>query len=261
MDKWNLDMGTSQTAAQLRFQLAQMTAVTQVLARRTQDRQSLEYLAAADQSICRMLRIVGRLELSARLGEASPPRVELEPVDLAERTGELGARMAGLLSGAGVQLTVRTPARLSAWADWDLLQQMLLELVANAAKAGRTVLLTLARQDKRAVFTVEDDGPGIPPDRLEYLFHSADSALPDWRQGGVGVAIARRAADLHGGTLVADCAPGQGLRAAASIPLGAGEGNLLLRRPAPRWDSGGFDAALIAFSGLLPAQSFGPEDE
>ena len=155
-----------------------------------------------------------------------------------------------------MKLEVSAPEGLSAWVDRELIRQMLMELVANGAAAGKRVTLALTRQGGGAVFTVEDDGPGVPPERLQYLFSSGEEAVPDWRRGGVGVAVARRAAALHGGTLVAECVPGRGLRAAASIPLEeAGEG--LLREPGTAWDRGGFDDELVALSTLLPAQAFG----
>lgn len=254
-----LDQGTARTAAELRLQLAQMTAASQLLERTANDKRSRDCLAALNQSICRMLRIVGRLELTHRLGEEEPPGLERAPVDLARLVRELGGRMAGLLAGAGVSLEVEAPERVPAWADEGLVGQLLMELTANAAKAGRHVGLSLACRDGCAVFTVEDDGPGIPPERVQYLFSSGEEAVPDWRRGGVGVAVARRAATLHGGTLVADCAPGRGLRVVASIPLGAAEG-ALLETPVLAWDQGGFDEALVALSGLLPIQAFEPGD-
>lgn len=259
MDKGELNQGTARTAAELRVQLAQMTAASQLLERTATDKRSRGCLAALNQSICRMLRIVGRLELSRRLGGEEPPRLERTPVDLARFTRELGGRLAGLLACAGISLEVEAPERLSAWADEGLVGQMLMELVSNAAKAGGHVTLALAGRDGQAVFTVEDDGPGIPPERVQYLFSSGEEAAPDWRRGGVGVAVARRVATLHGGTLVAGCAPGRGLRVVASIPLGAAEGTLL-ETPALAWDQGGFDEALVALSGLLPARVFEPED-
>lgn len=256
MDRHGLDQGAARTAAELRLQLAQMTMASQALERTARDEKSRDYLAAMNQSICRMLRVVGRLELSQRLGEEEP-WLERVPTDLARLTEELGERMAGLLECADVTLTVSAPERLAARVDEGLIRQLLMELVANGAKAGRHVELTLEAQGDRAVFTVEDDGPGVPPERLQYLFFSGEEAVPDWRRGGVGVAVARRAAALHGGTLVAECAPGRGLRAAASIPLGeAGEG--LLREPGSAWDRGGFDDELVALSTLLPARVFAP---
>lgn len=260
MDEGRLDHGTARTAAELRLQLAQMTAASQLLERTATDDRSRGCLAALNQSICRMLRIVGRLELTSRLGGEEPPRLERVPVDLAEDARELGARLAGLLACAGVSLTVEAPECLPARVDKGMVEQMLLELVSNAAKAGKNVTLTLAGRDGQAIFTVEDDGPGIDPERVQYLFSGEEEAVPDWRRGGVGVAVARRVATLHGGALMAGCAPGRGLRAVASLPLGAAEG-MLLETPALGWDQGGFDEALVALSDILPARVFEPGDE
>lgn len=258
MDRETIDRGAQRTAAELRVQLAQMTAASQLLERCAWDEKSRGYLAAMNQGICRMLRIVGRLELSERLA-GQEARAELAAADLGALTAELGARMEGLLERAGIYLTVSAPERLGARADEDLVRQMLLELVANAAKAGKNVSVTLERSGERAVFTVADDGPGIDPGRVAYLFSSAEEQVPDWRRGGVGIAIAHRIAALHGGTLMADCAPGRGLRVTASIPLNRGEGEAL-KSPALGWDRGGFDEAMVGLSHLLPAGAFTPED-
>ena len=255
----NVDQGTARTAAELRLQLAQMTMASQLLGGCAQDEKSRNCLAMLNQSICRMLRVVGRLELSARLGEENPPRMDWAAADLARLTEELGERMAGLLECADVTLTVNVPERLAARVDKGLIRQMIMELVSNGAKAGRHVTLTLEAQGDRAVFTVEDDGPGVAPERLQYLFSSEEEAVPNWRRGGVGVAIARRAAALHGGTLMAGCAPGKGLRAVASIPLGGLEG-AVLESPGLSWDRGGFDDELVALSNLLPPAAFRPEN-
>ena len=259
LDREELDRGAARTAAELRIQLAQMTAASQMLERNAWDEKGKGYLAALNQSICRMLRIVGRLELCERLARGDA-ELEAGPVDLAELTAGLGARMEGLLDQAGVELTVRCPERLPAWADGTLVEQLLLELTANAAKAGKRVTVTLEQVKGAAVFTVEDDGPGVPPERSALLFpQNGGEQPPDWRKNGNGIAIAQRIARLHGGTLVAYCAPGRGLRVSASIPLNRGRGEELQGR-AVRFDGGGFDPALVGLSHLLPAEAFRPED-
>ena len=252
----NLEKGIQRAAAELRVQLAQMTAASQLLERSAFDEKSAECLAAMNQGICRMLRIVGRMELSGRLG-GEAPAVKLSPVDLGALTADLSARMEGLLKRAGVKLTVRGPERLAARVDGELIRQLLLELVANAAKAGRSVALALRQDGDSAVFTVEDDGPGVSPEQLPFLFDSAAQELPDWKRSGNGIAIARRIAALHGGRLAAVCAQGRGLAVTASIPLNRG-GDGALRTPAVEWDRGGFDEAVVGLSHLLPVGVFAP---
>ena len=256
MAEEKIEQGIRRTAAELRVQLAQMTAASQLLEQSRLDERSAGCLAAMNQGICRMLRIVGRMELSDRLSDEAPA-VNFAPVDLGALTADLGERMEGLLERAGVKLTVSGPEYLAARTDGELIRQLLLELVANAAKAGTKVALTLRQDGDNAVFTVEDNGPGISPGKLPFLFDSGAQELPDWKQGGVGIAIARRIAALHGGRLAAVCAAGRGLAVTASIPLNRG-GDNALRGPAAEWDRGGFDEAVVGLSHLLPAGVFAP---
>lgn len=258
MDNDGLDQGMARTAAELRMQLAQMTAASLMLERNAWDEKGRGYLAALNQSICRMLRIVGRMELTDRLA-AERPRLESLSTDLGELVGELCQRMDDLLECTGVRVVCSVPEHLLARVDAELIRQMLIELTSNAAKAGKRVAVTLERAKSSAVFTVEDDGPGIPPERVAYLFSGKEEELPDWRRGGTGVAIARRIAVLHGGTLVAQCAAGRGLKVTAAIPLGP-DGAGGLESPVQRWDQGGFDEAVVGLSHLLPAKVFTPEE-
>ena len=252
----SLEKGIQQTTAELRRQLAQMTAASQLLERGGMDERSRNCLAAMNQGICRMLRIVGRMELCGRL-DGGEPVVKPVPVDLGALTADLGARMEGLLERAGVKIAVNAPERLLARADGELIRQLLLELVANGARAGTRVTLTLKRDGDSAVFTVEDNGPGISGAQLPLLFDSGAGELPDWKRSGNGVAIARRITALHGGRLAAVCTAGRGLAVTASIPLNRG-GNDALHSPPVEWDRGGFDEAVVGLSHLLPVGVFAP---
>lgn len=246
---------SARNAADLRVQLAQMTAASKLLEQCAWEPKSKGYLAAMNQGICRMLRIVGRMELCERLG-GDASALSVEPTDLGALTEELGMRMEGLLERAGVTLSVAGPENLSARVDEALVRQLLLELVANAAKAGKRVKLTLKRDGDNAVFTVEDDGPGVPAEQASLLFDGGEEALPPCCQWGSGIAIARRIAALHGGRLVPVCQAGRGLVVMVSLPLNQGEGDDL-RNPGT-WDRGGFDEAVVGLSHLLPAGVFAP---
>lgn len=258
MEQEKITGGMARQAAELRRQLASMTVANQKLEQCVFDETGKSCLAVMNQGICRILRLVGRMELCDRLG-GEQPEVRLAPVDLGELTADLGTRMSGLLERAAdkVTLTVSAPEHLSACADRKLVQQLLLELVANGAVAGTEVTLTLKQDRDSAVFTVADNGPGVPAEKIPFLFDSGAEELPDWRRGGTGIAIARRIAVLHGGRLVPVCAPGRGLSVSVSIPLNRGRDDELHARPVS-WDPGGFDEALVGLSHLLPAGVFAP---
>ena len=99
----------------------------------------------------------------------------------------------------------------------------------------------------------------LTPDQITALGDAART-ITDPITGYLLQDIARRVADLHGGTLVADCAPGKGLRVTVSIPLGT-PGGTVCRTPEIVWDRGGFGEELIALSNLLPVRAFGPGDK
>jgi signal transduction histidine kinase len=106
-------------------------------------------------------------------------------------------------------------------ADPALLASALSNIVRNAVEAGGKVRVraTSERDGLRAVaaFEVEDDGPGIPEaerDRVGLPFHTTKT-----KGTGLGVAIAIRAAEAHGGTLAYEPVEPHGCRFTIRIPL------------------------------------------
>lgn len=95
-------------------------------------------------------------------------------------------------------------------------------LIENAAKYGKTVTARLEADEERLILAIEDDGPGIPPDRLEDAvrpFVRLDAARGrDTRGLGLGLAIAARAVQREGGELRLNNRPEGGLRAEILLP-------------------------------------------
>ncbi len=94
--------------------------------------------------------------------------------------------------------------------DADRLQQVVWTLLSNAVKftpRGGRVVVRLERADSACVVTVEDTGRGIEPAFLPYVFErfrQAEAATTRAHGGlGLGLAIARHLAELHGGTVEA----------------------------------------------------------
>lgn len=256
MDRETLAASVAGTAAQLRLQLANITAASQMLERAAEGEKAGAYLAVLNQGICRMLRSVGQMELLSRLTDEDEIRIFPTPVDLGQLCAQLARRAEGVLRGAGVTLEYQGPGILLAQADPLLVEQMLLELLAAAAQPGEPMSLSLTQQEDTACFTVRGTGAQLEIGELAGMF--------DPRPGGLSqrweVPLAQRIAELHGGSLVAGGAPGERLSLVATLPLGAGRPSGHLESPAPVYDPGGFDRALIAFSDLLPPSAFGPEE-
>lgn len=100
-------------------------------------------------------------------------------------------------------------------ADPVRLAQVVSNLLTNAAKyapAGGHIELSVAADDAEAIVRVTDDGIGLAPQDLERVFglFEQGAVRPDGDEGlGVGLALARRLAQLHGGSLSAS-SPGPG---------------------------------------------------
>lgn len=110
-----------------------------------------------------------------------------------------------------------TPPQLSADADPDLLAQLLLNLLRNAAeaamphsKAPSVRLEAQATKAGRLTIDVTDNGPGIPADQLQDIF------LPFYTTKasgtGVGLSLARQIALAHNGSLACEPVEGGGTR-------------------------------------------------
>jgi PAS domain S-box-containing protein len=112
------------------------------------------------------------------------------------------------------------------YADPDKLEQVLTNLVENAAKYATPVGLRITGgvEGDDAVVSVHDRGPGIPGNLLEHLFEKFFRA-PDTKPtgSGLGLWISRGLVEAHGGRLDATSVPGEGSTFRFTLPLGAFE--------------------------------------
>jgi PAS domain S-box-containing protein len=125
-------------------------------------------------------------------------------------------------------LSVTLPREpLYLYADPTRLSQMILNLLNNAAKytpPGGSISLAAQREGDQAVIVVRDSGIGIPPEHLDSVFEMFSQLAPalDRSQGGLGIGLAlvRGLAELHGGTVAAySGGPGMGSEFVIRLPL------------------------------------------
>jgi PAS domain S-box-containing protein len=171
------------------------------------------------------LELVEELLTYTRL-EAGRDEPRLMETDLRRAIHDVAELVRPQAETKGLTLEVSTPeAPLLAVTDPAKLRQILLNLVGNAIKYTErgTVAISLARSGPRIVAEVRDTGPGIPPDKLEYIFEPfarVDETLTRETPGtGLGLAIARQSAVLLGGTLQVRSAPGTGSTFTLELPL------------------------------------------
>jgi signal transduction histidine kinase len=106
--------------------------------------------------------------------------------------------------------------------DRTRLSQVLHAVVENSIKfvsAGGRIHVELARNATRAEIVVVDSGPGIPADVLAQLFTPFVKGRNARGGLGLGLALARRLLELHGGTIDAGSPASGGARVVVSLPL------------------------------------------
>ncbi len=179
-------------------------------------------LHAMDADLDRLIRLVERMLLLARLDSAARPP---GPVDLV-------ALLAGLVARRQEHdaVTVSWAGPGAAWVagDGDHLVQLFLNLLDNAlawTPAGGQVVVTLAAADAGWAVTVADSGAGIAAEHLPHLFerfYRVDPARARATGGsGLGLAIAQAIAGEHGGHITVSSTPGVGSQVTVWLPQSA----------------------------------------
>jgi signal transduction histidine kinase len=169
----------------------------------------------------------------ARL-DAGAQQMERDVVDLSAVAADVVQRAEALAAEKQVTLALETPEKLLVLGDRGQLDQAALILLDNAIKynqPGGSVTLRTYRSGPRACLEVRDTGIGIPAEHLGRLgerFYRVDKARSREAGGaGLGLAIARRIAAAHEGTLSFASTPGEGTAATLALPIAT-------EKPAPR---------------------------
>lgn len=148
-------------------------------------------------------------------------RVEPEEIELAALVREV----VGALQSAqhAIELTVQQGAPICVAGDPARLRQCLENVLANAIQKSPTsaaINIFVRREQRgpggRALVEVIDEGPGIPPEQLPHLFEAYRAGRPGGL--GLGLYLAKRIAEMHGGDLTADSPPGKGAHFTLALP-------------------------------------------
>ncbi|MHB8764084.1 MAG: sensor histidine kinase [Deferrisomatales bacterium] len=181
-----------------------------------------QHLAVALRSCERLSRLVSELFELAKL-VAPETRLAAEPFPLAELAQDVGQKLAVLLERRGLALDlVVAPDVPFVRGDLGLVERLLENLLRNAVEhspPGGRIAVGLRRVGGVVETEVADQGPGLAPEDLPRLFDRFYRARTAGEGGaGLGLAIARRIAELHGGWIRAENRPEGGARFVFGLP-------------------------------------------
>ncbi|WP_404383053.1 ATP-binding protein [Caenispirillum salinarum] len=170
--------------------------------------------------------------------DAGQMGLDYQEADLAALVRSMAGHFEALAPERNVRFLVRAPEALAAQVDRSKIERVALNLLSNAFKftpTGGRIVCTVGQADDRwAVISVQDSGPGVPPQMREAIFErfrQADGSASRRAGGtGLGLAVTKEFVELHGGSVSVADSPGGGALFQVSLPLKAPDGTAV--RPA-----------------------------
>ncbi|MGB2179053.1 MAG: sensor histidine kinase, partial [Hyphomonas sp.] len=168
-----------------------------------------------------LLMVEDMLDLAR--ADADRQRLEPEPVDLAASAQSVIRQLDNQAERAGVKLRLKAEDDVWAQADARAVRQIWQNLVSNAIKYsenGSAVVLEAVIEGNAAVLSVTDKGAGMSEDdvRLALEPFSQGGNARGVKGTGLGLAVVKRFAELHGGQIDIRSAPGKGTRVSVTLP-------------------------------------------
>jgi len=194
-------------------------------------------LTAKEQEFLRVIKNQGRFMLNLINDLLDVTRIESGHLDLKvlfgdwvecvrrnlDINGALAARR-----GVTIEADIAAPESFMIPFDPNRMEQVLNNLVGNAVKfspAGSRIVVRVSSEGEFVRVSVIDSGPGIPPEELAALFRpfyrGSVPLPPGERSTGLGLPIARRIVEAHGGKIGVESQPGRGSTFWFTLPRGS----------------------------------------
>ena len=182
-----------------------------------------EYLSYITSSTNALLAIINNI-LDLATIDAGAMSLSLGPVDVRKAIEQAAAGVQDRLATDNIHLDVEVSEATAPFvADERRVVQVLYNLLANAvgfSPQGGTVTLIAAQHDGRTIFSVTDQGPGIPPESQDKVFNWFETNTNGSRHrgAGLGLSLVRSFVEMHGGNITINSAVGRGTTVICDFP-------------------------------------------
>ena len=184
-----------------------------------------EFLDIVGKETERLIRIVNDILDVSKIEFGQRP-LQRTAFGLQDVVRDVVSMLSPTLAGRQVSLNVNVPDVLpNIDADPDLLKQVFINLISNAAKYspdGSVITIHAVEEAVDIVVTVEDQGMGIPEDELDHVFDKyfrvRSEHIVRFEGVGLGLAIVKNIVEQHGGTISVTSREGEGSKFTFTIP-------------------------------------------
>ncbi len=209
------------------------------------------FLTVINEECDRLARMVNDVLDLSRM-DSGRRRLRTEPIIFSALVADAMPTVLPFLQSKGLRTRVEVPTDLPRVAcDVDLVKQILVNLIHNAAKfspPGREIAVRARSAGDRIRVDVEDQGNGIPEEKLAHVFERfyrvEDGSGVQSDGTGLGLAIVKSAVELHGGVVAVESTVGQGTRFTFELPLEQRGFTTLIRSLEPLFVKPGLRAVL-----------------
>lgn len=184
------------------------------------DRSEVNLLNNVRRNIERLNLLIDEL-LTLNQLQAGVLHLDLEPLNLREIVADAVEAVQPLMREKAQTVEIDIPDPLPVEGDARRLEQMLVNLLANAHQHtpdGTRIAITGRATERSVRVEIADGGRGIPADQLQAIFQRF-YRLGSSNGSGLGLAIVRGIVDLHGGRVWAESQPGSGAVFVVTLPL------------------------------------------
>lgn len=208
---------------ELRSPLARLQALQSLARQRLSDNDDTSVLDRMEAESERLNQLIEEILSFARID--AQEEVHRQKTDLADMIRAITDDVSIEIGDAPKDVNYQGPDRLTLDVESALIHSAIENIVRNAVRfteSGTAVTVAIEEGVDDVTITVDDHGPGVPDEALDKLFEPFyqvdESRTPSSGGTGVGLAIAKRAIDLHEGSIRASNRTPNGLRVEMRIP-------------------------------------------
>jgi len=184
-----------------------------------------EFLDIVSKETERLIRIVNDILDVSKIEFGQRP-LQRTVVALPDLISDVVSMLTPTMGEKGLSIDVHVPDSLpNIDADADLMKQVFINLISNAAKyspSGSAVKITTMEEAVDIVVSVEDQGIGIPEDEVAHVFDKyfrvRSESTSQFEGVGLGLAIVKNIIEQHGGTIQVESREGEGSKFIFTIP-------------------------------------------